>query len=84
MMPTQSMPMAMPQYQQNFGRSLCEKHFPEPIIMFLDNEKSLCKKCVPTYIEENMKIQRKALEEDPNSGINARMAGINNMALNAY
>jgi len=52
--------------------------------MFLDNEKSLCKKCVPEYIEENMKIQRKALAEDPNVPINARMAGINNMALNAY
>ena len=53
--------------------------------MFLDNEKSLCKKCVPEYIEENMKLQRKALAEDPDQQINAgRMAGINNMALNAY
>jgi uncharacterized membrane protein YfhO len=78
------MPMAMPQYSSNLGRSLCEKHFPEPIIMFLDNEKTLCKKCVPEYIEENMKTQKKALAEDPNTQINARMAGINNMALNAY
>lgn len=32
-----------------------------------------------------MKLQRKALAEDPDQQINAgRMAGINNMALNAY
>jgi hypothetical protein len=46
------------------GRNLCEKHFPEPIIMFLDKEKSLCKKCVPLYIEENIKKQKKGKDKD--------------------
>lgn len=56
-----SMPMALPQY--NMGRNLCEKHFPEPIIMFLDKEKSLCKKCVPEYIEENIKNRKTGKDE---------------------
>jgi len=29
--------------------SYCEKHFPEPIIFMGD--KSLCKKCIPEYME---------------------------------
>ena len=34
--------------QNQVARNLCEEHFPEPIIMFL--EKPLCKKCIPEYI----------------------------------
>ena len=76
--------MALPQYNNNpMGRNLCEKHFPEPIIMFLDKEKSLCKKCVPEYIEENIKA-RKSGKEGTDGVADARMAGINTMALNAY
>ena len=78
------MPMAMPQFNQ-MGRNLCEKHFPEPIIMFLDKEKSLCKKCVPEYIEENIKKQKKGKDKDEAGQVeDARMAGIKTMAINAY
>jgi len=31
--------------------------------MFLDKEKSLCKKCVPEYIEENIKNRKTGKDE---------------------
>jgi len=79
--------MALPQFSSNqaqVGRNLCEKHFPEPIIMFVDKERSLCKKCVPEYIESNIRERRSQLPQGDSNAIDARMAGIKTMALNAY
>jgi hypothetical protein len=44
------------------ARNLCEEHFPEPIIMFL--EKPLCKKCIPEYI-----IKQKQQNEKGNTSV---------------
>ena len=58
--------------------------------MFVDKERSLCKKCVPEYIESNMRERRQATNQSgepntsPDNQMDARMAGIKTMALNVY
>jgi len=42
-------------------QNICEKHFPEPIIYMSDN-KPLCRKCIPEYLEELNKKKEKGGE----------------------
>jgi len=40
----------------NTASTLCEEHFPEPIILFL--EKPLCKRCIPEYIAKANNVKK--------------------------
>ena len=67
----------------NYPRNLCEKHFPEPILFFL--ERPLCKKCVPEYMKQMLVAPNKGdkLSEGQMDQIALRL-GLPIAALNAY
>ena len=43
-------PMLIPDSNELMQQSLCEKHFPEPII-YMDEARPLCKKCISEQMD---------------------------------
>ena len=66
-------------------KNLCQKHFPEPIILFLDGPK--CKKCIPEQVALKFgKVdgQQKSNLPSMQTIQTARMLGLNSLALNMF
>ena len=73
-----------PQWQspQSISQNLCEKHFPEPIIYFLERE-SLCKKCLPVYMSNKNKHKKKKLSDNQTEML-ANMLGFSSVVQQTY
>ena len=49
--------MMLNQSRSKIANNLCETHFPEPIIFYMD--KPLCRKCVPEYIKQQQLLRKR-------------------------
>ena len=60
--------MLLPQANEMMQQSLCEKHFPEPIIC-MGSDAPLCKRCIPEQFEKTRSKMKKKDGKDQDEAI---------------
>lgn len=76
-------PMLDPAQRSKISNSLCETHFPEPIIFHTD--RPICRQCLPELLEHQYQQKKKKNGFNQNQ-INhfANLLGISSVAMNPY